>query len=66
MIIVELVSDLASMISNRFEVSSADIGEMPKSSIIRSLYLANFFIKFVYVPSIRATLISSKSVAVLI
>jgi hypothetical protein len=56
-IIVELASDLASIISNRFDVSSADIGDIPKSSIIRSFYLANFFIKFVYVPSIHAIVI---------
>jgi hypothetical protein len=38
-IIVELDSDLDSIISNKFEVSSADIGEMPKSSIIRSRHV---------------------------
>ena len=63
---VEFNSDLTSIISNKLVVSSVDIGATPKSSIIKSLYRANFFIKFVYVPSILATLISSSNVAVLI
>ena len=38
---------LVSIISNKFVASSTDIGDTPKSSSIRSLYLANLFTKFV-------------------
>jgi len=46
-IIVEHNWFLASIISNKFVASSAVIADTPKSSRIKSLYLANLLIKFV-------------------
>ena len=43
-IIVELIDLLVSIISNKFVASSTEIGDTPKSSKIKSLYLANLLL----------------------
>ena len=63
--IVEFISVLSSIISNRFVASSADICETPKSSRTRSLKREYFLSKFVYVPSAREIFISSSSAGIL-